>query len=121
MASTTEKKIKNQEYQSAGRAAFAIVRSKLSPKEKRRLQELVPRYYPTASDQPDGDPPETSTFAGAEVTKAIKQTIKSSETDALHHDLMRLSIQVLNVAIKYRLTREEAFNKLKETLHAGMG
>lgn len=120
MANTkTEKKIKAGEYSTAARAASAIERSSLSAKEKRRLQEMVPTYYPSAIAQPD--PPETAAFSGELVTQGIKNAIKSSEKEALHKEMMRLSIQVLNVAIKYRLTREEAFNQLKATLHAGDG
>ena len=115
-ASFFESKIRNKEYQSASRAAFALTRSKLSAKDKHRLSTLIPKFY--LDKEEFVEPPETATFSGAAAMEGIKQTIQSSEKKELQHDLMRLSIQVLNLALKYRLTRDEAFERLKAVLTA---
>ncbi len=105
---TIEKKVRARTYRSLSYATAAIKRSALNKADQKTMMSLAETVYATKPDRLE----ET-----ADIGKPLVVPLGPVSTD-LEKELMRLALRAHYVMGQHGLSREQLFDRLKETMIA---
>lgn len=116
--SKIEENIELRVYYTGKNASHAVKLSKLPPKEKKRLlNEVIPAFYTEVSSELEVPATKTPNGDHLHATSTFGRDVKNSELDT---HLLRIALQILGLAVKHRLSREQVFDMVKERMIAGI-